>query len=256
MSLKGHTSRIRCIVWTKDDFRIFSSSQDGSLLEWNVVRGEIVHEIILRGTIFVSIAPAADDEKVLAVTADGTLREISNGQTSRTFACPLGNLTFVSISQFGKTALFGTVEGKILLLPYPIPVTEEGEHLTWIELPGHQKEITKATMSHDDQLLITASVDGNVLVWKVGEGDLAKVLRRDKPSPYADEILIEKKELEQRNVQVLDLTTKAEEIQLENEYQKRAKDAMYSEKIKDITDSFTKEIDLLKVRYPRQKIAI
>lgn len=80
---------------------------------------------------------------------------------------------------------------------------------------------------------------------------MARILRRDKPSPYSDEILVERKELDLKNAHITELTTKAEEIQLEHEYQKRAKDSIYSEKLKDLTDGFTKEIDILKSKNER-----
>ena len=250
MNLKGHTSRIRCILWSQDDTRIYTSSQDGSLFEWDLLHGEIIHEITLRGSIFISLAAAPDNETIYAITADGSFKEIVNGAISRDFKSPLGVLTSVNVSHAGHCLIFGTTEGKLLTLSYPLlPDTTD---LVWADTSAHQKDITRTILSHDNQLLITASSDGNVFVWKVIEGELARVLHRDKPSPYSDEILIEKKDLEQKKMQMIDLTTKMEEIQLENEYQKRAKDSLYSDKIKDITESFTKEIDLLKVKNEKQ----
>ncbi|OQV14086.1 Cilia- and flagella-associated protein 57 [Hypsibius exemplaris] len=255
MNLKGHTSRIRCILWSHDDTRIFSSSQDGSLFEWDLLHGEIIHEVTLRGSIFISLAAAPDGETVYGITSDGTLKEITNGTFSRDIKSPLGVLTSVNLSHAGHCLIFGTTEGKLLTLAFPL-LTElsrlESSDLVWMETSAHQKDITKAILSHDSQLLITASSDGNVFVWKVVEGEVARILRRDKPSPYSDEILMEKKDLEKKNAHIIDLTTKTEEIQLENEYQKRAKDSLFSEKIKDITESFTKEIDLLKVKNEKQ----
>ncbi|XP_055341475.1 cilia- and flagella-associated protein 57-like isoform X2 [Paramacrobiotus metropolitanus] len=249
-NLKGHTARIRCILWAHDDIHLFTTSQDGSLFEWDMLRGEIIHEVTLRGTIFTSLFATADGATVFGVTAEGIVKEIVNGHVTRDIKCPNMVLTSVSMSRAGHCVLLGTTEGLLKALSYPLPADENAE-LVWLDTPAHQSEITKTMVSYDDQLLITAGADGSVFVWKVVEGEIARILRRDKPSPYSDELLIERKELDLKNAHILELTTKAEEIQLEHEYQKRAKDSVFNEKIKDLTESFTKDIEMLKSKNER-----
>ena len=43
-----------------------------------------------------------------------------------------------------------------------------------------------------------------------------------------------------------ELKTRVEELKMENEYQLRLKDMNYNEKIKELTDKFLQEIELLK----------
>lgn len=43
-----------------------------------------------------------------------------------------------------------------------------------------------------------------------------------------------------------DLRSRAEELKMENEYQLRLKDMTFAEKVKEVTEKYTTEIDLLK----------
>lgn len=171
MNLKGHTSRIRNIVWGHDDIHLFTSSQDGSLFEWDLLRGELIHEVTLRGSIFTSIAVSYDGQSVFGITAEGNLKQIINGVLVRDIKCPNIVLTSVNLSRAGHCLLFGTTEGVLKALSYPLPTDEQIE-LVWLDTPAHQTEITKSLISHDDQLLVTASADGNVYLWKIVEGEV------------------------------------------------------------------------------------
>ena len=67
--------------------------------------------------------------------------------------------------------------------------------------------------------------------------------------PFAEEILVTRSDLEEQASQRNDLKQKVEELTLQNEYQLRLKDMNHQEKVKELTEKFTQEIDAEKARY-------
>lgn len=67
--------------------------------------------------------------------------------------------------------------------------------------------------------------------------------------PYAEEILVTKSDLEEKNTLMQELKSKVNELKLHNEYQLRLKDMDYNEKIKEVTEKFTQELEQNKNKY-------
>ena len=67
--------------------------------------------------------------------------------------------------------------------------------------------------------------------------------------PWSEEILVTKSDLEENTAILAELQSKVEELTLHNEYQLRLKDMDYNEKIKEVTEKFTQELEQDKNRY-------
>merc|ERR1719164_310811 len=107
-------------------------------------------------------------------------------------------------------------------------------------------------MSHDGQYLFTAAEDGSLCVLEVKEaGDKKpqKGRERENPLQFAEEILVTKSDLEEKTQLMQELKAKVDELTLHNEYQLRLKDMNYKEKIKEVTDKFTQQLEQDKNRY-------
>ena len=63
---------------------------------------------------------------------------------------------------------------------------------------------------------------------------------------WADEILITKSDLSEKNALVGELQRRVEELQMANEYQLRLKDMNHNERLKELTDKFVQEKEELK----------
>lgn len=61
------------------------------------------------------------------------------------------------------------------------------------------------------------------------------------------QILITKSDLEEKTVLMSELQRSLEELKLEHEYQLRLKDMNFNEKLKEITDKYSQEIEALKI---------
>jgi len=102
-------------------------------------------------------------------------------------------------------------------------------------------------ITFDDQYLITISDDACVVIWKIQDKE-GRGIKRDKEVGYAEEILITKSDLEEKNQMMSELKQRVDELKMENEYQLRLKDMNYNEKIKELTEKFIQEMESLKTK--------
>ncbi len=71
--------------------------------------------------------------------------------------------------------------------------------------------------------------------------------------PWAEEVLVTKSDLDEKQQMISELQSKVDELTLQNEYQLRLKDMGYQEKIKEITDKFQGELAESKAHYEELK---
>ena len=102
-------------------------------------------------------------------------------------------------------------------------------------------------ISYDDQFLFSVGQDGSLFIFKVTDKD-GRGLKREKDITFAEEVLVTKSDLEEKNTTMSELKTRVDELKMENDYQLRLKDMSYGEKIKDLSDKFLQEIEALKAR--------
>ena len=101
--------------------------------------------------------------------------------------------------------------------------------------------MTQIKLSLDDRRLITASKDGSLCFWEVMPPKSIEQSTSDKLD-YANEILITKSELEEKNRLVFNLQQQVDETKTESEYQLRLKDNKFAEEMKMATKQFESEI--------------
>ena len=107
--------------------------------------------------------------KAFATSADGTLREILEGQVLRAIELP-GSVNGCALSRSGKLLLsaFGGNSGATsgAVVGVRIPLTQPPELQV---TPGHAGAITRVQMNHEETLLFTGGEDGLVMIWKISD---------------------------------------------------------------------------------------
>ncbi|KAL7692512.1 putative quinoprotein alcohol dehydrogenase-like superfamily [Plasmopara halstedii] len=137
----------------------------------------------------------------------------------------------------------------------------------------HDLPVSRLRLSYDNQFLFSAGEDGSLCIFEtqnvIGKasstgnssnaGGSGPIGLRDGRSdsmmlggsinsasgsglPFAEEILVTKSDLEDKNRLMNELKAKVDELTLHNEYQLRLKDLNYKEKIKEVSDKFTAEL--------------
>lgn len=84
-------------------------------------------------------------------------------------------------------------------------------------------------------MAVTAAEDGTIVLWKIQDKE-GRTLKRDKETTYAEEILITKSDLEEKNQVMNELRNRVNELKTENEYQMRLKEMSHSDKMKELTE--------------------
>ncbi|XP_034159183.2 cilia- and flagella-associated protein 57 isoform X1 [Pangasianodon hypophthalmus] len=239
LNLKGHSGKVRSVVWSADDSRLVSCGMDGAVYEWNALNGQRESESVLKSCSYTSVAISPDTRSILAAGNDCTLKEIQDCKILREVASDDVSYTSIVMTRSGRALFTGTSSGTIRAIKYPLLMQKD-----WTEYQAHSGPITKMVITFDDQYLLSASEDGCLFIWKITEQE-GRGLKRDKEMSYAEEILITKSDLEEKNQIILELKTRVEELKMENEYQLRLKDMNYNEKIKELTEKFSQQIESL-----------
>ncbi|XP_017737439.1 PREDICTED: cilia- and flagella-associated protein 57 isoform X3 [Rhinopithecus bieti] len=84
-SLKGHTGKIRSIVWNADDSKLISGGTDGAVYEWNLSTGKRETECVLKSCSYNCVTVSPDAKIIFAVGSDHTLKEIADSSMLLTF---------------------------------------------------------------------------------------------------------------------------------------------------------------------------
>lgn len=241
-NLKGHNGKVKSIVWSADDSKIVSCGMDGAVYEWETATGKRVGESVLKSCSYTGVSVTPDGKTTFAVGSDKTLKEISDSQILREVEAGEVTLSSVALSHSGRMLFGGTAKGTLWSLKYPLTIPGE-----WQEHQGHGSQITKMKITYDDQFLITVSEDSSIILWKIQDKE-GRGIKREKEVGYAEEILITKSDLEEKNSMMAELKTRVDELKMENGYQLRLKDMNYNEKIKELTEKFIQEMESLKTK--------
>jgi len=143
---------------------------------------------------------------------------------------------------------------------------------SFVEYHCHDLPVSRLRLSFDNQFLFSAGEDGSLCIFETqnvigkasgsgassgqGGGTIASRENRSDSTmiggsgngangsglPFAEEILVTKSDLEEKNRLMNELKSKVDELTLHNEYQLRLKDLNYKEKIKEVSDKFTAEL--------------
>ncbi|KAI8916406.1 quinon protein alcohol dehydrogenase-like superfamily [Gorgonomyces haynaldii] len=249
-NLKGHNAKVRSVHWTHDDSRIITAGVDGAVYDWSLkdlsgyggigIKRE--NESIVKSCAYTCASTSSDSKSIYCVGNDKTLKEIvEGGQIARELPFDV-TLTQIVLSHSGRMMFVGTAQGTIRALKYPFGV-DSGQ---FQEHQAHAAPVTRLRVSYDDQFLFSCSEDGCMFIFRIAERE-GRGAKRERDLVYADEILVTKSDLEEKNSIMSELKTRVEELKMENEYQLRLKDMNFNEKIKEVTEKFMQEIEALKI---------
>jgi cilia- and flagella-associated protein 57 len=248
-TMKGHNGKVRSVFWTHGDTRIITSGAEGAIYEWSLkdlsghqgqgIRRE--NESIVKTCSYNFACSDTNSNTIYAVGSDQTLKEIVDGQITRELESDC-ILTQTILSHSGKMLFVGTEYGSIRSMKFPFG-DDAG---VFQEHQAHDSAVTRMCISFDDQFLFSVSEDGSFYIFRIFDRE-GKGAKREREVVYADEILVTKSDLEEKNATMVELKTRVEELKMENEYQLRLKDMNFNEKIKQVSEKFMQEIETLKI---------
>jgi len=239
-NLQGHSQKVRCLSWSPNDQILVSCGSDGAIYQWNPVTGQRINEVVNRGVDYTSVA-IDGQEKIWACSTDGQIREIKGGEIARQVKIDQP-LTCIGLS--GKLVFGTTANGTIRAISQPL--TDPCE---FNEFSGHSDLISKLVSTMDNKNLITASNDGSIIVWNSFEANQKSLDHgRELYKQWAEEVLVSRSDLEEKNREIVELKTRVDELKMETEYQLRLKQMKHDETMQQLTEKFMQEMESLKLK--------
>jgi len=259
-TMRGHNGKVRSLFWSANDSQLVSAGMDGAVYQWDLKENKRDGEYVKKGCNYSSALSSKAGDAIFAAGNDNMLREVEFpvSVVTKEIDCQavLSQLVMSNSQRmlFGATAANGR-PGVVRSFKFPLT----GDFCDYACLAG---PITRLRLSWEDQFLFVAGDDGVLQVFEVREKDSRAPaagggataagsieVSGSQSLQYSEEILVTKSDLEEKHALMLELKSKVDELTLHNEYQLRLKDMNYNEKIKELTEKFTQELEQDKNRY-------
>ncbi|CAJ1399359.1 unnamed protein product [Effrenium voratum] len=244
-NLRGHQSKVKAVCWTTDDFKLVSTGQDGATYEYDILKeGRRVSEWSQKGTNFTSIIAytnpeAAQQSTTLFVAgSDKMLKEVQNSQLNNYLEsnATLGQL---ALAPTARALIAGVAEPDMpgSLRCYTFPLTGD-----YVEYQAHAAPVSRIRIAWDELYLFSTGDDGCLCIFDIKKTGPCK---RDKDSGlgYADEILVTRQFLDEKQAVLLELERKVEELDSRIAFQLRHRDGLHKEKMAEMQEKYSEEIE-------------
>eukprot|EP01012_Entosiphon_sulcatum_P014150 TRINITY_DN1923_c0_g1_i1.p1 TRINITY_DN1923_c0_g1~~TRINITY_DN1923_c0_g1_i1.p1 ORF type:complete len:1205 (+),score=349.53 TRINITY_DN1923_c0_g1_i1:90-3704(+) len=234
--LRGHNAKVRCIHWQADDTRLVSVGMDGAVHDWVVKECRKENDNVQKSINYTAVV--ADSKNVWAVGSDRKLRELDASSLHPIQDYDTGDypLTTLALAQTHRMLFGGSDDGSVRVYTFPLQAGVQEQSL------AHAAPISRIALTFDETVLFTAGEDCTLYVYDVKDKD-GRSTRRE--VTFAEEILISKADLEEKNTSISELKAKVEELKLDMDYQQRRREIKHEEKIKELTDAFKEEMEKL-----------
>ena len=179
--LKGHTARVKDLVWSTDQRRALSCSADGTLRLWEVETGRSLR-VLQRSTLPIdNVAWSADQSLALSISNENTLSlwDVETGLHLSKLEGHTGWIYSVAWSSDQQHALSGSSDATVRLWE-----VKTGRCLRVLE--GHTGIIDSLAWSPDNRRALSAADDRTLRLWDVDTGRCLRVI--EGPAENVDSI--------------------------------------------------------------------
>jgi len=248
-NLRGHQSKVRSVCWTSDDSRLVSTGADGAAYEYDIVKeGRRCSEWAQKGTNFSCIIAYTDTatqkNTMYAVGSDKMLKEVQDSQLTNYLE---SNVTLgqLALANSAKVLFAGVMEPEV---PGPLRCYNFPLDGDYVEFQAHSAPVSRIRITCDDQYLFSTSDDGCLYIFDVKKKVPSK---RDKDGAlgFADEILVTRAFLDDKQASLLDLERQVEELTNRIDFQLRHRDSYHKEKMAELQEKYSEEIETERQKY-------
>ncbi|GBP75293.1 Cilia- and flagella-associated protein 57 [Eumeta japonica] len=239
-NLKGHNGEVTCLSWSASDSILVSCGNEGAVYEWSMSNGQRVGEIIIKTNQFYGCAINMAGKITYAVGSDGEIKELGSSSIRRQIKLIGRPLDTVALSRSDMMLFISGGEGSVVSVQLPLL-----DKALFKEFHVHNRRVTRLALSYDDQTLVSVAEDASICVWKLTNAD-GRAIALDKDFAYSKEILISKRDLQEKLNNMDLLATRLTELETEHAYQLRQTEALHAEKLKEIHEGYGAAIEELK----------
>ncbi|XP_045500621.1 cilia- and flagella-associated protein 57 isoform X1 [Colias croceus] len=239
-NLKGHNGKITCLAWSANDLTLVSCGSEGAVYEWNMSSGQRVGEVILKTNQFSACAVNSNGKTTYGVGSDGEVKEIGANTIRRNLSLIGCGLDTIILSRSDLMLFITGGSGGVTAVQLPLL-----DKAIFNEFHMHNKKITSIALAYDDQTLVSVAEDSSICLWRLTNAD-GRAIALDKDFAYSKEILISKKDLQEKINSINLLSTRMSELETEHTYQLRQAEATQAEKLKEVHEGYCAAIEELK----------
>lgn len=244
-NLRGHQSKVKAVCWTSDDFHLVSTGQDGATYEYDILKeGRRVSEWSQKGTNFTSIVALTDFEATTQTTtlyvagSDKMLKEVRESQLTNYLEsnATLGQLALAPCT---RALIAGVAEPEMpgSLRCYNFPLTGD-----YVEYQAHAAPVSRIRVTWDELYLFSTGDDGCLCIFDIKKLGPAKP-EKDFGLGYADEILVTRQFLDEKQATLLEFERRVEELDSRIAFQLRHRDGLHKEKMAEMQEKYSEEIE-------------
>ncbi|XP_039752116.1 cilia- and flagella-associated protein 57 [Pararge aegeria] len=239
-NLKGHNGRITSLAWSANDLTLVSCGTEGAVYEWNMSSGQRVGEVILKTNQFNACAVNSNGKTTYGVGTDGEIKEIGSNTIRRNLGLIGCALDTIVLSRSDLMLFITGGDGGVAAVQLPLL-----DKAIYNEFHMHNKKVIGIALSYDDQTLVSVAEDSSICLWRLTNAD-GRAIALDKDFAYSKEILISKKDLQEKINSINLLSTRMGELETEHTYQLRQAEATQAEKLKEVHEGYCAAIEELK----------
>ncbi|KAL0901492.1 hypothetical protein ABMA27_006736 [Loxostege sticticalis] len=239
-NLKGHNGRVTCLAWSSNDLTLVSCGTEGAVYEWSMSTGQRVGEVILKTNQFNACAVNSIGKTTYGVGSDGEIKEIGSNTIRRNLPLIGCALDTIVLSRSDMMLFITGGAGGVTSVTLPLL-----DKAIFNEFHMHNIKVTSIALSYDDQTLVSVAEDSSICVWRLTNAD-GRAIALDKDFAYSKEILISKKDLQEKINSINLLSTRMSELETEHTYQLRQAEATQAEKLKEVHEGYCAAIEELK----------
>ncbi|KYN38346.1 WD repeat-containing protein 65 [Trachymyrmex septentrionalis] len=232
---KGHTGKVKTLLWSQTDLKILSMGTEGSIYEWDMTTGTRSSEFFWKTFVLHDIALSSDASFIYLIAQDDHIREIKENEIVREFQLPGKEMQQIIMGKDDLTLFITSPSGIIISLKSPLQTPIES-----MDFHMHCVDITEIAISYNENYLISVAKDGSLCIWKLYFPEGKMKLSRD--LPYTDEVLIGKSDLKEKIHSIQNLTVRLRELETEHAYRLRQIDVQHNDKLREVHQGYCEAI--------------
>ena len=248
--LNRHASRVWSLQWSPDDTRLISTSSEGMVIEWNMRTFKQMRFHQTRNMYYSTGVLSLDCKSIYAAGRDGGVKEFGPDAEVVRHAEEADELEYsqVVVSDNGKALFAATEAGTVKVLKLPLTTTAEAVTIkAHAYMPGKLPQMCIPRMCVGDMgsLVVTAGHDGCLVVFQVTrDKEASKAVDRGREAmPLAEEVLVTKADLEEKQRQMTLLEQRVLDNKAKYEWEMNLLDSKMQDEITKLTTKFTDELE-------------
>ncbi|XP_033323342.1 testes of unusual size [Megalopta genalis] len=244
--LKGHTSRVKALLWSQTDTKLLTLGSEGAIYHWDMNTGTRFAELIIKNIDLHDIAISIDEQIAYCIGNDSLIRETKENMVTREYNLPGVTMNNMLLGKLDQVLFIVCPGGNILSVNYPLQ-----EPVLYSEFNIHAVDITKIALSFNQQYLVSTGIDGSICIWKLhyteGKGKTGKEIK------YTNEVLISKGDLVEKIQTIEDLNVRMRERENELAYKMRQIEVLHNDKVRDLHKGYCEAIEELRDKISKLK---